>query len=175
MLLARRRFVQLSAVAAAVPAFAPMALAQAYPSKPVRFVVSFPQGGPNDILGRIAAGWLSQRLGQPFEVDNRPGRSGNAGTEIVVRAPADGYTVLLCGPANAISGSLYPNLPFNFLRDMIPVAGITREALVMVVHPSVPARTVPELSPTRRPISGRSRWRRPATAPPRTSPANCSS
>jgi tripartite-type tricarboxylate transporter receptor subunit TctC len=106
--------------------------------------VSFPQGGTNDILGRIAAGWLSQRLGQPFEVENRPGRSGNAGTEIVVRAPADGYTVLLCGPANAISGSLYTNLSFNFLRDMAPVAGITREALVMVVHPSVPAQTVPE-------------------------------
>ena len=121
-----------------------MANAQSYPAKPVRFVVSFPQGGPNDILGRIAAAWLSQRLGQPFEVENRPGRSGNTGTELVVRAPADGYTVLLCGPANAISGSLYANLGFNFLRDMTPVAGITREALVMVVHPSVPARTVPE-------------------------------
>ena len=119
-------------------------MAQAYPTKPVRFIVSFPPGGPNDTLGRIAAGWLSQRLGQPFQVENHGGASGNRGTEIVVRAPADGYTVLLCGPANAISGSLYPNLPFNFLRDMQPVAGITREALVMVVHPSVPARTVPE-------------------------------
>ncbi len=142
--LTRRRFAQLAAAGAAAPAFAPMAFAQSYPARPVRFVVSFPQGGPNDILGRLIAGWLSQRLGQPFEVENRPGRSGNTGTEIVVRAPADGYTVLLCGPANAISGSLYSNLPFNFLRDMTPVAGITREALVMVVHPSVPARTVPE-------------------------------
>lgn len=121
-----------------------MAMAQAYPTKPVRFVIGFPQGGPNDILGRLAAGWLSQRLDQPFEVENVAGRSGNTGTEIVVRAPADGYTVLLCGPANAISGSLYANLGFNFLRDMTPVAGISREALVMVVHPSVPARTVPE-------------------------------
>lgn len=144
MTLARRRFLRLGLGAATVPAFSSMAAAQAYPSRPVRFVISFPQGGPNDILGRIAAGWLSQRLGQPFDVENRPGRSGNNGTEIVVRAPADGYTVLLCGPANAISGSLYSNLPFNFLRDMTPVAGITREALVMVVHPSVPARTVPE-------------------------------
>jgi tripartite-type tricarboxylate transporter receptor subunit TctC len=132
------------AAAAMLPHFTTTAMAQTYPTKPVRFVVSFPQGGPNDILGRIAAAWLSQRLGQPFEVENRPGRSGNAGTELVVRAPPDGYTVLLCGPANAISGSLYPNLSFNFLRDMTPVAGITREALVMVVHPSVPAQTVPQ-------------------------------
>jgi tripartite-type tricarboxylate transporter receptor subunit TctC len=144
MTLARRQFLRLSAAAALVPAGASMLNAQAYPSKPVRFVVSFPKGGPNDTLGRIAATWLSERLGQPFEVENRPGRSGNVGTEIVVRAPADGYTILLCGPANAISGSLYPNLPFSFLRDMTPVAGITREALVMVVHPSVPAKTAPE-------------------------------
>ena len=140
----RRQFVQLAAATAATSAVTSMAMAQVYPTRPVRFVIGFPQGGPNDILGRLAAGWLSQRLGQPFEVENVPGRSGNAGTEIVVRAPADGHTMLLCGPANAISGSLYPNLAFNFLRDMTPVAGITREALVMVVHPSVPARTVPE-------------------------------
>jgi tripartite-type tricarboxylate transporter receptor subunit TctC len=110
----------------------------------VRFVVGFPAGGPNDILGRIIAQWLSTRLGQPFNVENKGGRSGNIATEEVVRAPADGYTILLCGPANAISGSLYPNLAFNFLRDIVPVAGVTREALVMVVHPSVPAKTVPE-------------------------------
>jgi tripartite-type tricarboxylate transporter receptor subunit TctC len=118
--------------------------AQAYPSKPVRFVIGFPAGGPNDILGRIVAQWLSQRLGQPFNVENKGGRSGNIATEEVVRSAPDGYTILLCGPANAISGSLYPNLPFNFLRDIVPVAGVTREALVMVVHPSVPAKTVPE-------------------------------
>jgi tripartite-type tricarboxylate transporter receptor subunit TctC len=119
-------------------------MAETYPARAIRLVVGFPAGGPNDILGRLIAGWLTQRLGQPFTVENRPGRSGNVGTEIVVRAPADGYTALLCGPANAISGSLYPNLGFNFLRDIAPVAGITREALVMVVHPSVPARTVAE-------------------------------
>jgi tripartite-type tricarboxylate transporter receptor subunit TctC len=90
------------------------------------------------------AEWLTARLGQPFEVDNKPGRSGNIATELVVRAPADGYTILLVGPANAISGSLYPDLGFNFLRDIAPVAGITREPLVMVVHPSVPAKTVSE-------------------------------
>jgi tripartite-type tricarboxylate transporter receptor subunit TctC len=148
MTIHRRRFIQLAASATALGvsggAMSGAALAQSYPSKPVRFVISFPPGGPNDILGRIIAGWLSQQLKQPFEVDNKPGKSGNAGTEIVVQAPADGYTVLLCGPANAISGSLYPNLSFNFLRDFQPVAGVTREALVMVTHPSVPAKTVPE-------------------------------
>jgi tripartite-type tricarboxylate transporter receptor subunit TctC len=111
----------------------------------VRFVVSFPAGGPNDILGRLMAQWLSERLGQPFVVENRPGASGNIGTEAVVRAPADGHTLLLVGPANAISASLYQNLNFDFMRDIAPVAGITREPLVMVVHPSVAAKTVPEL------------------------------
>jgi tripartite-type tricarboxylate transporter receptor subunit TctC len=121
-----------------------MAQAQTYPTKPVRFVIGFPAGGPNDILGRIIAQWLSEKLGQPFNVENKGGRSGNIATAEVVRAPTDGYTILLCGPANAISGSLYPDLPFNFLRDIVPVAGVTREPLVMVLHPSVPARTVPE-------------------------------
>lgn len=141
----RRRFWQLSAAAAVLPAISKISMAQDYPTHPVRFLVGFPAGGPNDILGRIIAQWLSQKLGQPFVVENKPGKSGNVATELVVRAPADGYTILLCGPANAISGSLYPNLSFNFLRDMVPVAGITREALVLVVHPSVPAKTVREL------------------------------
>ena len=118
-----------------------MAAAQAYPARPVRFLVGFPAGGPNDILARLIAQWLSDRLGQPFVVENRPGASGNIATEAVVRAPADGYTLLLVGPANAIGASLYANLSFNFLRDIAPVAGITREPLVMVVHPSVPATT----------------------------------
>jgi tripartite-type tricarboxylate transporter receptor subunit TctC len=128
----------------ALPVLTRMAHAQAYPAKPVHFVVGFPAGGPNDILGRLIAGWLSQKLGQPFEVENKGGQSGNIATEMVVRAPADGYTVLLVGPANALSGSLYPKLSFNFLRDIVPVAAITREPLVMVVHPSVPVKTVPE-------------------------------
>jgi tripartite-type tricarboxylate transporter receptor subunit TctC len=144
MTLARRRLLQLAALAAALPAASRMAIAQSYPAKPVRFVVGFPAGGPNDILGRLIAQWLSDRLGQPFAVENKGGKSGNIATELVVRAPADGYTILLVGPANAISGSLYPDLPFNFLRDIAPVAAITREPLVMVVHPSVPAKSVPE-------------------------------
>jgi tripartite-type tricarboxylate transporter receptor subunit TctC len=121
-----------------------LAHAQTCPSRPVRFLVGFPAGGPNDILGRLMAQWLSQKLGQPFNVENKAGQSGNIATAEVVRAPADGYTILLAGPANAISGSLYPNLSFNFLRDNAPVAAISREPLVMVVHPSVPAKSVPE-------------------------------
>ena len=140
----RRQFLHLAGAAAALPAVSRMGWAQGYPARPVRFVVSFPAGGPNDILGRLMAQWLSERLGQPFVVDNRPGASGNIGTEEVVRAPADGYTLLLVGPANAIGPSLYNDLKFDFLRDIALVAGITREPLVMVVHPSVPAMTVPE-------------------------------
>jgi len=121
-----------------------MASAQTYPAKPVRLVVGFPAGGPNDILGRIVAGWLAQKLGHPVNVENKAGQSGNIATGEVVKAAPDGYTLLLVGPANALSGSLYPNLPFSFLRDITPVAGITREPLVMVVHPSVPAGTAPE-------------------------------
>ena len=143
MLLTRRQLLQL-ATFAVLPALPRMANAQTYPSRPVRFLIGFPAGGPNDILGRLIAQWLSERLGQPFAVENKAGESGNVATEMVVRAPADGYTILLVGPANAISGSLYPNLAFNFLRDIAPVAAITREPLVMVVHPSVPAKTVPE-------------------------------
>ncbi len=119
----------------------------------VRLVIGFPAGGPNDILGRIVAEWLSQKLGQPFNVENKGGQSGNLATAEVVGAPADGYTLLLVGPANAISGSLYPNLKFNFLRDIVPVAGVTREPLVMVVHPSVRAKTVAEfLADAKRPM-----------------------
>jgi tripartite-type tricarboxylate transporter receptor subunit TctC len=125
-----------------MPTVPKVADAQSYPERPVRIVVGFPAGGPNAILGGLIAQWLSRRLGQPFLVETQPGRGGNVGTESVVRAPADGYTLLLTGPANAISASLYPNLGFNFLRDIAPVAGVTREALVMLVHPSVPARTV---------------------------------
>ncbi len=116
------------------------ASAQTYPAKPINLVIGFPQGGPNDILGRLIAGWLTKRLGQPVVADNRPGSSGNIATEAVVKAAPDGYTLLLVGPANAISGS-NPNLPFVFLRDIAPIGGITREALVLVVHPAVEAKT----------------------------------
>ncbi|HVD73682.1 MAG TPA: tripartite tricarboxylate transporter substrate-binding protein, partial [Xanthobacteraceae bacterium] len=117
----RRNLLSLAGVAALVPAFARIASAQAYPTRPVRFLVGFPAGGPNDILARLIAQWLSDRLGQPFVVENRPGASGNLATEAVVRAPADGYTLLLVGPANAIGATLYANLSFNFLRDIAPV------------------------------------------------------
>jgi tripartite-type tricarboxylate transporter receptor subunit TctC len=138
----RRRILGLAAAWLSVmPNFA---RAETYPARPLHLIIGFPAGGPNDILGRLIAGWLSQRLGQPVIVDNKPGVSGNIATEAVVRAPADGYTLLLAGPANAINGSLYDKLSFNFLRDIAPVAAITREPLVMLVHPSVPAKTVAE-------------------------------
>jgi tripartite-type tricarboxylate transporter receptor subunit TctC len=135
---------QLAALAA-LPGWSTMAHAQSYPAKPVRFMVGFPANGPNSILAGLAGGWLAAKLGQPFAIEHKPGQSGNIATAEVVRAPADGYTILLCGPANAIGASLYPNLPYNFLRDMVPVVGITREALVLVVNLGVPAKTVPEL------------------------------
>ena len=127
-----------------MPAVSRVANAQIYPARPVRLMVGFPPGGPNDILAHLMGRWLSGRLGQPFVIENRPGAGGNAATEAVVRAPADGHTLLLVGPANAISVSLYRNLSFNFVDDIVPVAGITREPLVMLVHPSVPAVTVPD-------------------------------
>jgi tripartite-type tricarboxylate transporter receptor subunit TctC len=141
----RRGFLHLVAGAAALPAMSRLTLAQAYPVRPVRFVVGFAPGGPNDILARVIGEWLSNRLGQPFVVENLPGGSSNPATEVVVRAPPDGYTLLLMGPANAINASLFTNLKFDIRRDIVPVAGLTREALVLVVHPSVPAATVPEL------------------------------
>src|SRR5215831_18034475 len=142
---ARRRFLRLAGGAAFLPALSSMTRAQAYPSKTVRFVVGFPAGGPNDILARLVAQWLTERLGQPFVVENQPGASSNIATEAVVRAAPDGHTLMLVGPANAINPSIYDDLPFNFLRDIAPVAGVTREPLVLVLHPSVPARSVPQL------------------------------
>jgi tripartite-type tricarboxylate transporter receptor subunit TctC len=140
----RRAFLQLAGSAAGLAALMRPASGQSYPARPVRFLVGFPAGGPNDILARLMAEWLSRQLGQSFVVENIPGASGNVATEAVVHAPPDGYTLLLVGPANAISASLYDNLRFDFLRDIAPVAGITREPLVMVAHPSVPARTAAE-------------------------------
>src|SRR5499427_916240 len=145
MRLPRRRFLRLAAMAAAAPAVARGAQAQTFPARPLRLVVGFPAGGPNDILGRLIAQWLAPRLGQPVEVENQPGSSGNIATAAVVRAPADGHTLLLVGPANAISASLPEKLDFVFLRDIAPVAGITREPLALVVHPAVPAKDVAEL------------------------------
>jgi tripartite-type tricarboxylate transporter receptor subunit TctC len=140
----RRRLLTLAGACAIVPSVVRLARAESYPTRPIHVVVGFPVGGPNDILARLVGQWLSERLGQPVIVENRPGASGNLATEAVVRAPADGYTLLLVGPANAINASLYNELKFNFLRDIAPVAAITREPLVMLIHPSVPANSVPE-------------------------------
>jgi tripartite-type tricarboxylate transporter receptor subunit TctC len=145
MTFARRQLLRLVAMAAALPVFPRMIRAQTYPTRPLRLIVGFPAGGPNDILGRLIAEWLSARLGQPVEVENQAGSSGNIATAAVVRAAPDGYTLLLCGPANAISASLPDKLDFVFLRDIAPVGGITREPLVLLVHPSVPAKNTAEL------------------------------
>jgi tripartite-type tricarboxylate transporter receptor subunit TctC len=141
----RRSFFDLVRLGIFVPVLAQGARAEVYPLRPVRLLVGFPPGGPNDTLARLMGRWLSERLGQPFLIENRPGASGNIATEAVVRAPPDGYTLLLIGPANAITASTAANLNFDFLNDIAPIAGITREPLVLVVHPSVPARTVQEL------------------------------
>jgi len=144
MKLPRRNFLHLAAGAAALPAMSRVATAQAYPSRPVRIIVGFAPGGPADIIARLISQWLSERLGQQFIVENRPGAGSNIGTEAVVRAPADGYTLLLITSTNAINTTLYAKLNFNFIRDIEPVASLLRTIYVMVVHPSVPAKTVPE-------------------------------
>jgi tripartite-type tricarboxylate transporter receptor subunit TctC len=130
--------------ALALPALRGIAAAQAYPTRPVRIIVGFAAGGPNDITARIIAQWLSQRLGQQFIIENRPGAGSNIGTELVVRSPADGYTLLLVPPPAAINATLYDNLSFNFLRDIAPVAGIVRVPEVMVVNPSLAISNVRE-------------------------------
>jgi len=142
--LPRRNFLHLAAGAAALPAVSRVARAQAYPSRPVRIIVGFPAGGGADIVARLIGQWLSERLGQQFIIENRPGAASNIATEAVVRAPADGYTLLQCGTPNVINATLYEKLNFNFIRDIAPVAGIARGAFVMVINPSVPAKTIPE-------------------------------
>jgi tripartite-type tricarboxylate transporter receptor subunit TctC len=134
----------LAAGAAALPALSRVAWAQAYPSRPVRIIVGFAAGASGDIYARLMGHWLSERLGQPFVIENRPGAAGNIGAEAVVRAPADGYTLLLVATPNAVNATLYDRLSFNFIRDIAPVATISRYTFVMVVHPSTPAKTVPE-------------------------------
>ena len=141
---ARRQFLHLAAGAAALPALLRIASAQSYPTRPVRIIVALPAGSSPDIVARLMAQWLSERLGQQFIIDNKPGASGNVGTELAVRAAPDGYTLLTPIAANAVNATLYNNLSFNFIRDIAPIAGIVRVPQVMVVNPSVPAKTVPE-------------------------------
>src|SRR5499433_816384 len=140
----RRKFLHLAAGAAALPVASRFACAQAYPTRPVRIIVPFAPAGSTDIVARLMGQWLSERLGQQFVIENRPGGGGNIGTEAVVRAPADGYTLLMVGGWNAINATLYDKLSFNFIRDIAPVAGINREPYVIAVHPSFPAKSVPE-------------------------------
>ncbi len=144
MKLRRRTFLGLAAGAAALPAASRMARAQAWPSRPVRIIVGFPAGGATDIQARLMGQWLSERLGQQFIVENRAGASGNIGTEAAVRSPADGYTLLQIVTPHAINAALYTNLSFDFIRDIAPVIYVARLAYVVVVHPSVPATTLPE-------------------------------
>src|SRR5215475_11487125 len=145
MKLPRREFLHLAGGAAALPAVSFVARAQAYPTRPVRIVVGFAPGGGNDINARLIGQWLSERLGQQFIVDNRPGASGNIAMESVVKSPADGYTLVMVATSSAVNATLYDNLPFNFLRDIAPVGCISRNIFVMEVHPSVPDKTTPEL------------------------------
>jgi tripartite-type tricarboxylate transporter receptor subunit TctC len=145
MKLPRRTFLHLAAGATALPAVSRFAFAQAYPSRPVRIIVPFAPAGSTDVVARLIGQWLSEQLGQPFVIENRPGGGGNIGTDAVVRASPDGYTLLMVGGWNAINATLYDKLSFNFIRDIAPVAGINREPYVIAVYPSVPANTVPEL------------------------------
>jgi tripartite-type tricarboxylate transporter receptor subunit TctC len=140
----RRAFMHLAVGVAALPAVPRISRAQAYPSRPVRIVVGFPAGGATDIQARLMGEWLSERLGQQFIVENKPGASGNIGTETVAKAPADGYTLLQVVTPHAINAALYSNLSFDFIRDIAPVICAARLAYVVVVNPSVPATTLPE-------------------------------
>jgi tripartite-type tricarboxylate transporter receptor subunit TctC len=141
----RRRFLKLSAGAAAFSVVSPIARAQAYPNRPVRMIIGYPPGGSADITARLTGQWLSERLGQPVVIESRPGAATNLATEAVVRAPPDGYTLLLVAPANAINATLYDKLNFNFTQDIAPVAGIIRFPNVVVVNPALPVKTIPEL------------------------------
>ena len=145
MKLPRRQFLHLAAGAAALPVVSRIARAQAYPSRAVRIIVAVPAGGPIDLAARLIGQWLSERLGQPFVVENRPGAGNNIGTEAVARAPADGYTLLVTAAAAAINATLFDKLGYNFLRDFAPIASINHIPLILVVHPSFPAATVSEL------------------------------
>jgi tripartite-type tricarboxylate transporter receptor subunit TctC len=140
----RRQFLHLAAGAAALPALSRIAKAQAYPSRPVRIIVGLAPGGTTDILARLMGQWLSERLGQPFIIENRPGAAGNVATEAVVNMRPDGYALLMVSSTNVINATLYDKLNYNFIRDITPVAAVAGVPLVMEVHPSVPARTVPE-------------------------------
>ena len=158
MQLPRRRILQLAAGAAVLPALSGAATAQSYPSRPVRLLVGYAAGSVNDICARLTGQWLSERLGQQFIIENKPGAGNNIATEAVINSPPDGYTVLLVNPANAINATLYRKLSFNFMRDMLPVAGLMRVPNVMEVNPSVPVKTVAEFIVYAKANPGKINW-----------------
>jgi len=158
--LPRRKFLHLTAGTAALPVASHFAWAQTYPSRPVRIIAGFPPGGFTDTTARLISNWLSERIGQQFFVENRPGAGSTIATESVVRSPPDGYTLLVATDANAYNATLYDNLKFNFIKDMTPVASIGRVAFVMVVNPSFAAKTV---APPRRIVERSSTWGLPAS------------
>ena len=140
----RRKFLHVAAGAAAFPAISSMTWAQTYPSRSVRLIVPFPPGGPNDVFARLIGQWLSERLGQPFIIDHRPGAGGNIGTEVVVKAAPDGYTLLLINSNHTVNATLYDKLNYNFIRDIVPIVAIIRLPLVLVLNPLLPAKTLLE-------------------------------
>ncbi len=174
MKFSRRNFLHLTAGAAALPAMSRIAVAQSYPSRPVRLIEGFGAGGAPDMVARLIGQRLTERLGRPLVVENRAGANGNIATEAVARASPDGYTLLLVVSTNAINATLYNRLNFDFIRDIAPVASIGRTPLVMEVHPSIPAKTVPEFIAYAKANSGKINWGRPVLAGPTMSPASCS-
>src|SRR5262245_65723833 len=169
MKLPRRKFLHLATGFAALPAMSRIARAQAYPSRPVRIIVGFAPAGGTDIMARLIGQWLSERLGQQFVIENRPGAGTNIATEAIVNAPPDGCTLLLACLPNASNATLYDKLNFNFIRDVAPVAGIARDTFAIEVNPSVPVKTVPELIA----YANRSTWRRAASDPETIFSVNC--
>jgi tripartite-type tricarboxylate transporter receptor subunit TctC len=170
----RRQFLHLAAGAAVLPAVSHFAWAQAYPSRAVRIIVGFAPGGAYDIVARLMGQWLSERLGQAFVIENRPGAGSNIGTEAVVNASADGHTLLMVSTANAVNATLYEKLNYNYIRDIVPVAGVTRVANVMLVNLSFPTKTIPSLSPMPSPTQAGSTWRPAASVRPIKFRASCS-
>ena len=169
----RRQFLHLAAGAAALPVVTQTGWAQAYPTRPVRIIVGFPPGGGTDAIARLIGQWLSERLGQPFVIENRPGAGSNIGTEAVVRAPADGYTLLMVGATNTINATLYDKLNFDFIRDIAPVASISRVPVSWWYIRRFRLRRFQRSSPMPRPTRAISTWRPPAGERPPTSPASC--
>jgi tripartite-type tricarboxylate transporter receptor subunit TctC len=174
MKLPRRKFLHLTAAAAALSAVSRLAWAQAYPTRPVRIIVGQAAGSGSDTVARLIGQFLSERLGQPFVIENRPGAGGNIATEAVVRSPPDGYTLLLLNSANTINATLYEKLNFDFIRDVAPISRLATISFVMEVNPSVPTKTSLSSSPTPRPIQARSTWHRPAAGRRITCPASYS-